>query len=368
MKTIRVLHVIGIMNRGGAETMIMNLYRNTDREKVQFDFVENTQETGIYEKEILSLGGRVFHCPKFNGNVFSYMKWWDAFFDEHKDEYAFVHGHIGSTAAMYLYSAKKHGIKTIAHSHNTYEKHFSFNQLEYQCLSYPVRFIADYFFACSKEAGISRYGNKTSFRIIRNAIDTQQFKYKKAEEELLQELKISSDVSVFGHVGRFDKQKNHSFLLKIFKTICETDHNAVLLLAGDGPMRAEIEKEAVELGIKDHVRFLGVREDIPDLLNCMDVMIFPSVYEGLPVTLVEAQCSGLRCLVSDAVSDEIVLVKDLITFMSLDQSEEEWARKAEELSVYNRRSCEKEVAEAGYDIKENAEWLQNFYLEGGNRS
>ena len=197
MKTIRVLHVIGIMNRGGAETMIMNLYRNIDRDRVQFDFVENTLENGIYENEILSLGGRIFHCPKFNGNVISYVRWWDTFFDKHKDEYTFVHGHIGSTAAMYLASARKHGIKTIAHSHNAYSKTFSLNQLEYQILSYPTRFIADYCFACSKEAGISRFGKKVQFHIVRNAIDTQTFIFNdEIRKNLRKELQISPDTKV----------------------------------------------------------------------------------------------------------------------------------------------------------------------------
>ncbi|MBE6127688.1 MAG: glycosyltransferase family 1 protein [Erysipelotrichaceae bacterium] len=366
MKNIRVLHVIGIMNRGGAETMIMNLYRNIDRNKVQFDFVENTQEKGIYENEILSLGGRVFHCPKFNGDIFSYMKWWNTFFDVHENEYAFVHGHIGSTAAMYLLSAKKHGIKTIAHSHSTYAKLFSIKQFQYKILSYPTRYVSDYYFACSKEAGISRYGKKVTFYVVRNSVDSNTFRYdSQLRDTMRNELRLDNNISVFGHVGRFTAEKNHSFILRVFKKIC-AQMNAVLLLVGDGPLYKEIEKEAKDFGILNQVRFLGVREDIPALMNCMDVMIFPSVREGLPVTLVEAQCSGLHCLISDSISNETVLVKDLVTFLSLNQSEEVWAKKAKELCAYERRSYEKEIADAGYDIKENANWLQNFYLKGGN--
>lgn len=366
MKTIRVLHVIGIMNRGGAETMIMNLYRNIDREKVQFDFVENTPERGIYENEILSLGGRIIHCPKFNGNVISYVRWWDTFFDKHKDEYTFVHGHIGSTAAMYLASAKKHGIKTIAHSHSTYTESFNLKQLQYQILSYPVRYISDYYFACSEDAGISRYGNKVSFHVVRNAIDTSAFKYDpKLRDSVRSELRLSNNIQVFGHVGRFTAEKNHTFILKVFKVLLKSN-NAVLLLAGDGPLRSKIEKEAEELGISRKVLFLGVREDIPALMNCMDVMIFPSVFEGLPVTLVEAQCSGLRCIISDRISDECVLTDDLITYMSLDKDVEAWADKAAALCNYQRFSHAEDIIRAGYDIKYNAKWIQNFYLEGAD--
>lgn len=365
MGQIRILHVIGVMNRGGAESMIMNLYRNIDRSKVQFDFVENTSETGNYENEITQLGGRIYHCPKFNGNVIKYVRWWNDFFCTHKDEYSFVHGHIGSTAAMYLSVAKKNGIKTIAHSHNTYTGKFSLSQLEYQILSYPTRYISDFFFACSVKAGISRYGRKVKFTVIRNAIDTDQFSCdNEVKEKMRAMLGIPSGIKVFGHIGRFNAQKNHRFVLKVFREI-QNSIDAILLFVGDGPLRKDIEREANELGISEQVMFLGVREDIPELLNAMDVLIFPSIYEGLPVTIVEAQSTGLRCLISDRISKETVLVPELITYMSLDQHEKEWADKAVELSEYNRKSRKKEVSEAGFDIKDNAERLQNFYLTEG---
>lgn len=363
-RPVKVLHVIGVMNRGGAETMIMNLYRNIDRTKIQFDFVENTGQTGIFEKEITELGGRIFHCPHFNGkNVLKYRKWWDAFFDTHQDEYIFVHGHIGSTAAIYLASAKKHGIKTIAHSHNKYGK-VTLNQTVYKLMSYPTRYIADYLFACSEEAGISRYGNKHSFVVLNNAIDTKRFSYNNEKKRGLRNyLKIDVSVIVYGHIGRFENQKNHAFLLDIFQQIINKQENSVLVMIGDGINKDKIRNKAEELGITEHIRFLGVREDVYDLLNCIDVLVFPSLFEGLPVTLVEAQSSGLRCLISDVISDEAVLVPELVTKLSLEKSACEWADKAIELSHYERRSYCKEVTEAGFDIQQNADWLQEFYLK-----
>lgn len=153
---IRVLHVIGIMNRGGAETMIMNLYRHVDRNKVQFDFVENEGETAAYDGEILALGGKIYRCPRYRGkNHLAYKRWWHDFFRSHPGEYPIVHGHIGSTAAIYLSIAKKYGAYTIAHSHSA-----GAGTAAYQIFSYPTRFIADHFFACSDDAAVSRYGRK----------------------------------------------------------------------------------------------------------------------------------------------------------------------------------------------------------------
>ena len=355
---IRILHVIGIMNRGGAETMIMNLYRNIDKTKVQFDFVENTDQTGIFEKEISELGGRIFHCPHFNGkNIFEYRRWWDQFFFEHKNEYAFVHGHIGSTAAIYLSSAKKQGIKTIAHSHSTYTG-FRVRQSMYKIMSYPTRYIADFFFGCSRDAAVSRYGNKVKYTVLKNAIDTKQFEY-----TVPKEFPFTSGKTVYGHIGRFTGEKNHKFIIQIFSEIQKRRPNSVLLLIGDGPLREEIEKEVNQSELEKNIKFLGIREDIPELLSSMNLLLFPSKFEGLPVTLVEAQTSGLQCLISDVISDESVLVPALITKMSLKKSAAEWADKAIELSHYDRRSYCQEVSEAGFDIQKNAKWLQEFYIK-----
>lgn len=178
---IRVLHVIGIMNRGGAETMIMNLYRNIDRSKVQFDFVENSYESAVFDEEILSLGGRIYRCPHYNGkNHFTYVKWWNDFFKSHPSEYPIVHGHVGSTAAIYLSIAKKYGAYAIAHSHNSGGDR-GIKTLLYKALSYNTRNVADYFFACSTPAGIDRFGkgivNSSRYSLLNNAIEIGDFSY-----------------------------------------------------------------------------------------------------------------------------------------------------------------------------------------------
>lgn len=362
---IRVLQVIGILNQGGAETMIMNLYRHIDRKKIQFDFVENENDGAFFDHEVLSLGGRIYHCPRFDGrNYRSYRKWWSDFFSEHH-EYHVVHGHIGSSAAIYLREAKKHGLKTIAHSHNIDAK--SIRQLAYNAFSYPTRFIADYLFMCSYQAGIDRYGKKAVREkglLLANAIDTSFFRY---DEDLRVkkrlELGISRDAFLVGHIGRFAEQKNHKLLIDIFKEIISIYPSSNLLLVGDGDLRPTIEKKVSAFGLQHKTIFAGARTDVNELLMAMDVLVFPSKYEGLPVSLVEAQCSGLPCIISNKIPSDAVLIEDLIKIRALNDNPKEWAKTSLEAKCVDRAGCAGKIREAGFDIEENAEWLEEFYLE-----
>lgn len=366
-KPIRVLQVIGIMNQGGAETMIMNLYRHIDRNKVQFDFVENENDGALFDEEIHLLGGRVFHCPRFSGkNYNKYRIWWKDFFNEHND-YSVVHGHIGSTAAIYLKEAKNQGITTIAHSHSTYIK--GLKQYLYRILSYPTRNIADYFFMCSKQAGIDRYGQRAASDsnrafLLPNAIDTESFRFGiSARNEKRKEFGIKENEYVIGHVGRFVDVKNHSFLLNVFKKAVEDDSSAKLLLVGDGELRKSIEEKAIFLGINEKVVFAGNRSDVNKMLSAMDVLVFPSKYEGLPLTLVEAQCNGLSCVISDKVPEDSVLIKELIQIRSLNDSLSVWAETAVHRNCINRSICADKIKETKFNVEKSAKWLEDFYLE-----
>lgn len=363
-KITRVLHVIGIMNRGGAETMIMNLYRNIDRTKVQFDFVQNEGGPAAYDEEILSLGGCIYHCPRYRGkNHFAYTRWWNAFFREHSREYSVVHGHIGSTAAIYLAIAKKYGVHTIAHSHSAGE-----GSLAYRLFSYPTRYIADQFFACSRDAGISRYGkivgsNNDRCCVLHNAVDTQKFVYTpERRNNARQVLRFSENTLVLGHVGRFIDIKNHVFLLEVFARIHKTNANTVLLLVGDGELRPKIEAAIAEKHLEDAVIMTGVQNNTWDYYQAMDVFLMPSLFEGLPVSLVEAQTAGLPCCVSTGVPQEAAIT-DLVQFRSLEDSPESWAEWVLERASLPRRSMAEEVRHAGYDIAETSRWLAEFYTK-----
>lgn len=369
---IRILHVIGIMNRGGAETMIMNLYRHIDREKVQFDFVEGSSEPAVFDEEIQKLGGRIFRCPRYNGkNHLAYTKWWNDFFKEHRQQYAVVHGHIGSTAAIYLGIAKKHGIYTVAHSHSMINR-ISMRNILYVLFSYPTRFVANRFFACSKEAGISRYGRRigddsTRCILLRNAINLNCFSFeKKKRDEWRSALNLENHL-VVGHVGRFDYSKNHEFLLLVFQKILLKRKDAFLLLVGDGERRMEMEQLAREYGVIDSVIFAGVVSNVNDYVQAMDVLVFPSRFEGLPVSLIEAQANGLPCCISDSVPSE-VRITSCVEFMSLQDSTEAWADRAIAMAMEGRIQTKAQLQQAGYDIHETAKWLTDFYVEAAKRN
>ena len=370
-RPIRILHVIGRMDRGGAETMIMNLYRRIDRERVQFDFVENCSHHAAFDDEIFALGGRIYHCPRYAGtNHFAYCRWWNRFFQEHGSDYTAVHGHLGSTAAIYLSAAKRNGIYTIAHSHNTYGN--GSGDLLYRIYSFPTRRIADRFFACSVKAGLDRFGEKvtsdpTRFSVLNNAIETEKFRYDPQERERVRKELGLGDSIVFGHVGRFLPQKNHEFLMEIFREIARQCDCAKLLLIGDGPLREAVAQKARDYGLDDRVLFLGVREDVAPFYQAMDVFLFPSLFEGLGIVAVEAQTAGLPCVISDTVPEECVLTDDLVTVCRLEDGAKTWANTALSVVSDGRRDHAGQVAERGFDISATAGRLEQFYLGIGDR-
>ncbi|MCR1959802.1 glycosyltransferase family 1 protein [Thomasclavelia cocleata] len=364
-KPIRILHVIGIMNRGGAEAMIMNLYRSIDKEKIQFDFVQNCTGPAIFDEEIRQMGGKIYHCPHYNGkNHFQYVKWWKKFFKNHKDEYYIVHGHLGSTAAIYLHIANKFGLYTIAHSHCAVVVN-SYMERLYTIFSYPTRYIADFFFGCSLNAGISRYGkkivSKNNFKVLNNAIDLNQFAYnKQIREKIRNELKVTNEF-VIGHVGRMDnKQKNQAFLLNLIKQM-KNQYPVKLVLVGTGVNYDKLVKQAEEMGLENDVLFLGVRSDVNELLQGMDCFVFPSFYEGLPVTLIETQAASLPSVISDTITDEVILT-DIVTKVSLNSSLQDWIVEIIKYFNYDRSHSYINDLNA-YDVKFTSKWMEDFYIK-----
>lgn len=364
---IRVLQVFGCMDRGGAESMIMELYRHIDRTKIQFDFVVHTSRKCAYDEEILSLGGRIFSVPSFRlSNYYSYKRSWIELISSHP-EWNIVHGHVRSTASIYLSIAKKLSRYTIAHSHNT-SSGKGLRSIIKNIFQKRIKHIADYFMACSEEAGVWLFGKaiteSENYCVLKNAIDTSVFRYDSNEREKIRcKFGFGSKI-VVGHIGSYlSEQKNQSFLLDIFKSINEYETNSVLLLIGDGPLRKSIETKAKELGISNSVIFTGVQTNVNELIQAMDVFLFPSLFEGLPVTLIEVQSTGLPSVISDRVPRETIITNNLVTVKSLGDSADVWARHVLSRIGEPRFSRTSEIIENGYDINTTSKWIEGFYLE-----
>lgn len=358
MEPIRVLHVVTYMGRGGLETMIMNYYRCVDRSKVQFDFLVHRHFEADYDAEILSLGGRIYRLPPLNPISNDYLSQLDSFFAAHQ-EYRIVHSHLDCMAGIPLKYAQKHGIPVrIAHAHSSSQT----KDKKYLLKLLFKRGIARYatqLFACSQAAGAWMFNGET-FRVVNNAIDAAAYVHDpETATQVRIEMGIPENALVLGHVGRFAPPKNHEFLLHIFAQMPE---NTSLLLVGDGEMRSDMESLAGTLGIRSRVVFAGLRTDVPRMLQAMDVFVFPSIYEGLPVSIVEAQAAGLPCLISDKVPIECRKT-DLVHQIPLDAGAPAWAEAAIQAARIPRKNTTSEIVAAGFDIVTNAAWLQNYYLE-----
>lgn len=355
---MRILHVVTSMNRGGLETMLMNYYRKIDREKLQFDFLVHRQERADYDDEIESMGGRIYRISKLNPFSISYRNELKHFLEEHK-EYQIIHVHQDCLSTVALKIAKKCKIPVrIAHSHSSSQE----KNLKYVIKLFYKRSIAKYathLLACGKEAGQWMFCG-ADFQILNNAIDAEKYIYREnVRNQLRDEMEILPEELVVGHVGSFGYPKNHEFLIEIFESLSKKVP-CKLLLIGDGALRTEIENEVRAKKMEDRVIFTGVRSNVADFMQAMDVFVFPSRYEGLPVTLVEAQAAGLPCLISENIPMECKKT-NLIDQMSLEASREAWADKIVELSKVPRSNTYEEICRAGFDIKENAVKLQKFY-------
>jgi glycosyltransferase involved in cell wall biosynthesis len=354
------------MNRGGSESMIMEVYRNIDRDKIQFDFVVHIDESCDFDREIEELGGKTYRVPPYTiKNHITYKKAFNELFRANKNAWIVLHGHAYNTAFIYLSVAKKYGLHTIIHSHNT-SRDGGMKGIMKDFFRLFNRKSADHYFACSNAAGKFLYGDKNcsanNYYLFKNAVDAKKLIFSiNGRAEIRRALSLEEKL-VIGHVGSFKAQKNHEFLISIFNEIHKREKNAVLLLIGDGELRGLIEEKACSLNLSDSVLFLGVRPDIPDILQAMDIFLFPSLYEGLGIALIEAQASGLPSLASDTIPQEVKLVPELEMF-SLNKTASEWADKLLSMREFPRRDTYNEIVRAGYDIKDNVKWLENYYLK-----
>lgn len=364
MKVTRVLNLFTIMNRGGAETMVMNYYRNVNREKIQFDFMVHRQGLGAYEQEIQELGGKIYRMiPIYPQNFKKYQKMISDFFDEH-DEYDIIHSHMSELGYFVLKEAEKRGIPVrICHAHNAPQgwdlKMFMRTYFKWQIKKYYT-----HMFVCGIESGdwLFGKGNRDRFIMQNNAIDAEKFRYT-YDRALLEKEKLGlKEKLVVGHVGRFNKQKNHEFLVEIFREICKIQNNAVLVMVGTGDLENQIKEKTQKEQQERKIIFLESRNDVNDIMQAFDLFLFPSLFEGLPVTMVEAQAAGLKCFISDRIPRECILTNN-VEVISLTESAEQWGKKIlNSMQNFQHKDTYQEIRQANFDIKKNAKWLEEFYL------
>ncbi len=366
-KPLRVLHVLGSLNMGGAETLIMNIYRSINRKNIQFDFIVHGDDIGIYEKEIIALGGKIYRMPKYCGlNHSTYKKAWKNFL-KHHPEYLIIHGHMRSTAAIYLKIAKKFKRITICHSHNTSNGKGlkSFIKYVYQ---YNIRHISDYFMGCSYEANRWLFGKKIAKSndclVLKNGIDVSKFAYNEDSRKKIRSLYgIKENDLLIGNIGRLCYQKNHEYLLDIMAEIIKRRPNSKLMIIGDGELELSIKEKITKLNLTEKVIMLKNQNNINELLSAMDVFVFPSHFEGLGIVVVEAQASGLPCYISDTIPKEVCLT-NIVKCFSITDEPSFWALQILKEKEFDRKSeiYTKIITDKGYSIKNAVELLSDFYL------
>ena len=361
-KPIRVLQVVTQMTRGGLETMLMNYDRHIDRSLVQFDFLEHRDAVTDYDREIMELGGKIHRLPRLNPLSPGYRKALDRFFTEHP-EYRIVHVHLDCMSGIPLQYAKKNGVPVrIAHAHNSNEVKNAKYPLKLIYKQYIPKY-ATHFFACGEDAGKWIFSGH-DYSILNNAIDSVSFVFDESTRETYRHmLGVDQGTLLVGHVGRISPQKNHTFLIDIFSELVKLHPDSKLLLVGQGDLEQMIREKVEALGLSKRVIFAGVRSDVNALMQAMDVFAFPSLFEGLPLVAVEAQAAGLPCVVSDCVPRECEKTQGLVTFLPLEAGAERWAEQILSTARIERRDTSDQIKASGFDIRENAAALQQFYLD-----
>ena len=328
MKKIKVLQYTGAMNRGGAETLLMNLYRNIDRSRFEFHFITHTHEECDYDKEILKLGGKVIYIDK--PNIINLKKFNDDFrkIVNNYGPYNAVHAHVQLFNGLVLKQAKKNKIPNrISHAHlnGDYIKTSNIRRIYRLYSKYMINKNSTENISCSIESGKYLYGN-SDFRLLPNAIDLNKFNYDKKTNYMKKQLGIELNTRIITHIGTFKNAKNHDFIIKVFNELLKVDNNYRLILVGQGELKSTIEEKVKILGIEKYVYFLGIREDINMILSDSDIFFMPSILEGLPVALVEAQAAGVPCIVSDNIPKESDMKLNILKRLSLDEDVKVWVK------------------------------------------
>lgn len=358
---IRILHIVHIMNRGGMESRIMDLYRHINHEKYQFDFYVESCQHGAFEEEIRSMGGRIFYpskkgrCGFPNASAFNH-------FLRHHNEYKIIYAY-NQWSGIYLKQALECGVPyRIAYARTSIQTRSIKNTIK-NIVKKSANKYAVYKFAVSKKAGIWLFGldsvQKGETKVWPNAIDTEKYKFSMNERNCIRkEIGLKNELTLV-HVGNIRFEKNHPFLLDTFAEIKKKYADCKLILVGGGDYKTLSDKIR-QLGLENSIYYLGVRDDVPRILQAGDIFIFPSLYEGFPGAVLEAEASGLWCLVSDSITEEVSLTDHIIR-LPLSKGPEYWADTLKTYELCDREHSWEEIRDAGYDIWRLAEETELFF-------
>ncbi|SHN11322.1 glycosyltransferase [Halanaerobium congolense] len=350
----------GITNvLGGIESFIINVYRNIDKEKYKIDIV-STYKKICYEKEFIKSGSKIFTLPSRRENPFKfYFSFWKLL--KNHPEYKVIHFHLQSLSCFEpVIIAKSLGRKTIVHSHNNYKGKSKITYFLHNIFKFILPKFSDQNFACSDLAGKYMFKNY-NFKIIKNAIKSSDFKFNKLIRNRYRKRLDLENKFVIGHIGRFAYQKNHDFLIEIFKEIYLKDNSAFLLMIGVGDLKTQIINKLKNYNLDGHFLILENRSDIPKLMQAMDTFVFPSLFEGLGMVIIEAQSAGLPCVISEALPSDVIIIEDLIKKIDLSKSSNEWAELVLKTKNIDRRDTINEVIDSGYDIKHEVKKISKKY-------
>lgn len=366
---LRVLNVAYRLNSGGVPALIYHNYKYMDHSKIQFDVVvqrekDATTEVEFFERKLMDMGVNVYHVPAKSEDLSENLKQMKKIMSD--GHYDIVHVHMEEAAATYIYLAKKSGVKVrISHAHLAYPEITTKQRIIYKFLKVILKRYATHRFACGYDAGVSVWGEKAvaqgEVKVINNAVDTKGFAFSPAKREQARKDLGLTDEFIIGNVARLSYQKNHPFMLEIFAEISKREERSRLMLIGAGELEEEVRNKIAELHLEDKVLMLGERDDIPELMQAMDVFLLPSLYEGLPIVGVEAQAAGLPCFFADTITSRAKVI-DAVEFMSLNQTAGEWAERILKYQSWSGRTDTSAVLKQnGYDLETEVKKLQQIY-------
>lgn len=357
MAQMKILYILGAFGSGGVESVVLNIHKNIDHSRFKIDFVLFNGLDHSRKKDLEKYDSKIYFIERSGKGIGKFIS--ETYKILRTEKYDVIHAHTNEAA---LFSAIAGALARtpgrICHSHNT---SFGKNEKIIPFFRVPFKLFSTELFACSKLAGTSLFGKKADFTVINNAIDVKKYNFNPTvRKEIREELGLEGKF-VIGNVGRLSYQKNHSFILDVYKNIVKTRKDTALLLIGDGELEEEIKNKVYELGLENKVKFLGARNDVNKILQAMDVFLLPSHYEGLPVSLIEAQSAGLPCIVADTITKE-VKVTNLVEFLSLTQSVDYWTKQILKYSDDDtRENTFDEMKQAGYEMESSVKGIQKIY-------